>query len=79
MQHALALSSVLTFLLEHHAEAIDYVHVITAHGSRQTVIFLSAPPRGATMLGWTWEPSSLRGKVTHVTPSGIVIHAPESA
>jgi hypothetical protein len=74
--HALALANLLTFLLEHHAELIAHVSYKEGRAS----VMLGAPPRGATMLGWEWEPSpSLRGTLTHVTPSGILVLAPETS
>ena len=70
--HALGLSNLLTFLLEHHAEDIGVVsYSITA-----STIALKSPPKGATMLGWAWEPSPLTGQLMHRTPSGIFIFAP---
>lgn len=70
--HALGLSNLLTFLLEHHAEDIGVVsYSITA-----STIALKSPPKGATMLGWAWEPSALAGQLMHRTPSGIFIFAP---
>jgi hypothetical protein len=70
--HALGLSNLLTFLLEHHAEDIGVVsYSITA-----STVALKAPPKGATMLGWAWEPSPLTGQLMHRTPSGIFIFAP---
>ena len=70
--HALGLSNLLTFLLEHHAEDIGVVsYSITA-----STVALKSPPKGATMLGWAWEPSPLTGQLMHRTPSGIFICAP---
>ena len=70
--HALGLANLLTFLLEHHAEDIGVVsYSITA-----STVALKAPPKGATMLGWAWEPSPLTGQLMHRTPSGIFIFAP---
>lgn len=72
--HALALSNLLTFLLEHHAEDIGYVAYTEGRGS----VTLNRSPKGATMLGWEWNPSpSLRGTIVHTTPSGILVIAPE--
>lgn len=72
--HALALTNLLTFLLEHHAELITHVH----YDGRRAIVTIGAPPRGHTMLGWEWEPStSLRNTLTHTTPSGILVLAPE--
>ena len=72
--HALGLSNLLTFLLEHHAEDIGVVsYSITA-----STVALKAPPKGATMLGWAWEPSPLTGQLMHRTPSGIFISAPST-
>ena len=74
MHHALALSNLLTFLLQHHAEDIGYV----AYTEGRASVTLNRPPKGATMLGWEWNPSpSLRGTITHTTSSGIFIIAPE--
>jgi hypothetical protein len=74
--HALALANLLTFLLEHHAELVTHVH----YDAGRAVVTLGAPPRGATMLAWEWEPSpSLKGTLTFVTPSGILVLAPEHA
>jgi hypothetical protein len=74
MHHALALANLLTFLLQHHAEDIGYV----AYTEGRASVTLNRPPKGATMLGWEWNPSpSLRGTITHTTPSGIFIIAPE--
>jgi len=73
-QHALALTNLLTFLLEHHAELVTHVH----YDAGRAVVTLGAPPRGRTMLGWEWEASpSLKNTLTHVTPSGILVLAPE--
>ena len=70
--HALGLANLLTFLLEHHAEDIGVVsYSITA-----STIALKSPPKGATMLGWAWEPSPLTGQLMHRTASGIFIFAP---
>ena len=70
--HELALTNLLTFLREHHAEDIGVVsYSITA-----STVSLKAPPKGATMLGWSWEPSPLTGQLMHRTPSGIFIFAP---
>jgi hypothetical protein len=70
--HELALTNLLTFLREHHAEDIGVVsYSITA-----STIALKSPPKGATMLGWAWEPSPLAGQLMHRTPSGIFIFAP---
>lgn len=72
--HALGLSNLLTFLLEHHAEDIGVVsYSITA-----STVALKSPPKGATMLGWAWEPSPLTGQLMHRTPSGIFIFAPST-
>jgi len=41
-------------------------------------VTLNRPPKGATMLGWDWNPSpSLRGTITHTTSSGVTVIAPE--
>lgn len=72
-QHALALSNLLTFLLEHHAEDIGGV----SYGPHGASVSLKSPPKGRTMLGWTWEPSLQRGQLVHTTPSGILVFAPE--
>lgn len=72
--HALGLSNLLTFLLEHHAEDIGVVsYSITA-----STVALKCPPKGATMLGWAWEPSPLTGQLMHRTPSGIFVFAPST-
>ena len=71
-QHALGLANLLTFLLEHHAEDIFAV----TYGNVSSVVMLKSPPKGATMLGWDWEPSELRGKMEHRTASGIIVFAP---
>lgn len=72
--HALGLANLLTFLLQHHAEDLGYVAYTEGRGS----VTLNRPPKGATMLGWEWEPSpSLRGTMVHTTPSGILVIAPE--
>ena len=70
--HALGLSNLLTFLLEHHAEDIGVVsYSITA-----STVALKSPPKGATMLGWEWEAGPMRGQLVHRTASGIFIFAP---
>ena len=70
--HELALTNLLTFLREHHAEDIGVVsYSITA-----STVSLKAPPKGATMLGWEWEAGPMRGQLMHRTPSGIFIFAP---
>jgi len=72
--HALGLANLLTFLLQHHAEDIGYVAYTEGRGS----VTLNRSPKGATMLGWEWNPSpSLRGTIVHTTPSGILVIAPE--
>ena len=72
--HALGLSNILTFLLEHHAEDIGVVsYSITA-----STVSLKAPPKGATMLGWEWEAGPMRGQLMHRTPSGIFVFAPST-
>jgi len=71
--HALALTNLLTFLLEHHAEDIGGV-IYGPHGAS---VSLKSPPKGRTMLGWEWEPSLQRGQLVHTTPSGILVFAPE--
>lgn len=72
--HALGLANLLTFLLQHHAEDIGYVAYTEGRGS----VTLNRSPKGATMLGWEWNPSpSLRGTIVHTTPSGILVVAPE--
>ena len=72
--HALALSNLLTFLLEHHAEDIA---AVTYNGA-SSVVVLRSPPKGATMLGWEWNPCELRGRIGHRTSSGIDVIAPET-
>ena len=72
-QHALALTNLLTFLLEHHAEDIGSV----IYGHHGASVSLKSPPKGRTMLGWSWEPSFQRGQLVHTTPSGILVFAPE--
>lgn len=73
-QHALGLANLLTFLLEHHAEDLGYV----AYAEGRASVTLNRSPKGATMLGWEWNPSpSLRGTIVHTTPSGILVIAPE--
>lgn len=72
-QHALALTNLLTFLLEHHAEDIGGV----IYGPHGPSVSLKSPPKGRTMLGWSWEPSLQRGQLVHTTPSGILVFAPE--
>jgi hypothetical protein len=70
--HELALTNLLAFLREHHAEDIGVVsYSITA-----STVSLKAPPKGATMLGWEWEAGPMRGQLVHRTPSGIFIFAP---
>lgn len=72
--HALGLANLLTFLLQHHSEDIGYVAYSEGRGS----VTLNRSPKGATMLGWEWNPSpSLRGTIVHTTPSGILVIAPE--
>ena len=71
-QHALGLANLLTFLLEHHAEDI----LAVSYGPFASMVTLKSPPKGATMLGWEWEPSDLRGKMEHRTASGIIVFAP---
>lgn len=72
--HALGLANLLTFLLQHHAEDIGYVAYTEGRGS----VTLNRSPKGATMLGWEWNPSpTLRGTIVHTTPSGILVIAPE--
>lgn len=71
--HALALANLLTFLLEHHAEDVEAV----THNPACSVVVLRSPPKGATMLGWEWNPSSIRGRMAHTTPSGITVFAPD--
>ena len=73
-QHALALANLLTFLLEHHAEDIS---AVTYNGACSVVV-LRSPPKGRTMLGWEWNPSDIRGRIAHTTPSGIIVIAPEN-
>jgi len=74
--HALPLANLLTFLLQHHAEDIGYV----AYTEGRASVTLNRPPKGATMLGWDWNPSpSLRGTILHTTPSGVTVIAPEFA
>jgi hypothetical protein len=76
--YELAISNVLTFLLEHHAEHIQFLSLEAApEGMKRCTIFLSCPPVGRTMLGWEWDPSGLRGKIQHKTPTGITVIAPE--
>jgi hypothetical protein len=72
--HQLALTNLLTFLQEHHAEDLGYV----AYTEGRASVTLNRSPKGATMLGWEWNPSpSLRGTIVHTTPSGILVIAPE--
>jgi hypothetical protein len=72
--HELALTNLLTFLQEHHAEDLGYV----AYTEGRASVTLNRSPKGATMLGWEWNPSpSLRGTIVHTTPSGILVIAPE--
>ena len=73
-QHALSLANLLTFLLEHHAEDI---FAVTYNGACSVVV-LRSPPKGRTMLGWEWNPSDIRGRIAHTTPSGIIVIAPEN-
>lgn len=72
--HALALSNLLTFLLEHHAEDIGVV----SYSMTASTIALRSPPKGATMLAWEWEEGPLRGQMIHRTPTGIYVLAPSS-
>jgi hypothetical protein len=72
--HALALTNLLTFLLEHHAED---VFAVTYNGACSVVV-LRSPPKGRTMLGWEWNPSDIRGRMAHTTASGITVFAPDS-
>lgn len=72
--HALALSNLLTFLLEHHAEDIEAV----TYNMACSVVVLRSPPKGRTLLSWEWNPSELRGRIAHKTPSGITVFAPET-
>lgn len=71
--HELALTNLLTFLMEHHAEDIGGV----IYGPHGPSVSLKSPPKGRTMLGWEWEPSLQRGQLVHTTPSGILVFAPE--
>ena len=72
--HELALTNLLTFLREHHAEDI---YAVTYNGACSVVV-LRSPPKGRTMLGWEWNPSDIRGRIAHTTPSGIIVIAPEN-
>ena len=72
--HALALTNLLTFLLQHHAEDIAYV----TYNGACSVVVLRSPPKGRTMLGWEWNPSDIRGRIAHTTASGITVFAPDS-
>ena len=72
--HELALTNLLTFLQEHHAEDI---FAVTYNGACSVVV-LHSPPKGRTMLGWEWNPSDIRGRIAHTTPSGIIVIAPEN-
>jgi hypothetical protein len=72
--HALALTNLLTFLLEHHAEDIVFV----TYNGACSVVVLRSPPKGRTMLGWEWNPSDIRGRMAHTTASGITVFAPDS-
>jgi hypothetical protein len=72
--HELALTNLLTFLQEHHAEDI---FAVTYNGACSVVV-LRSPPKGRTMLGWEWNPSDIRGRIAHTTPSGIIVIAPEN-
>ena len=47
------------------------------YGPHGASVSLKSPPKGRTMLGWTWEPSLQRGQLVHTTPSGILVFAPE--
>lgn len=73
--HALALANLLTFLLEHHAESIGSV----SYSASIPIVILTEPPKGKTMLGWEWTQASMRGMLSHRTPSGIVVLAPENS
>jgi hypothetical protein len=72
--HALALTNLLTFLLEHHAEDIGGV----SYSATASTVWLQSPPKGATMLGWEWEQSALQNQLLYKTPSGIFVFAPST-